>query len=931
MFVQSNYIKMFKFNFNKEENMKKISLLIILCSIFDLANAQWNKCLEGQGTEAIFTTEASHFIGCTGWVVGGHTNLVTTFPFNIIFKTTDCGDHWDTLIFSGNDGLRDVYFVDENIGYVVGGNNGGGTISVYKTLDGGNAWNPLGQSYFANIGLNNVQFLNADTGYVCGTNGAVYRTEDGGDTWIDVSLSNAIYLDAMHFLNADVGMVSSATFGGHFVYKTEDAGLTWQEINLNLGNNFGLSSIQFFNENDVVGLNTEGPSTYFNYVKSTDGGATWNILFGQGQNENSGAFNTDGDNLHFLNENEGYAYFWHHDGNWINSWTFGDTIVSVFTIGEDSAFATSRNGRIYRSFGDPCVTFEVEAGFGNDTLCGYEGMIIGGNPTADNGVEPYIYQWSDGFSGANTYVPLLDHLYYVTVEDFNGCVGVDSVYVQEGSVEVDAGPDVSIDTLCAGGCLQLEAFTTGGPSPYTWIWNPSTFMNNPELSNPIFCTPLDTVFETSLTVVATDLNGCMGIDTINLFISPNNFSATITSNQICAGDSIFQMEINGGTAPYSFEVMPEISEDFLGPYTILVTDSIGCVDYDSAYFNEIIIDTSCVWPGDANYDGTANMFDLLSIGTGYNTSGTIRDNASSNWESQPATNWSQQFADGVNYKHADCDGNGLINDLDTTAIYLNYGLTHTKNNNVLDATEVDPDLFFEITPELDTVEASASVDIPIHIGTQATPASNIYGVVFSIYFDPSLVSMEDLAVTFDGSWLGTDGTDMITMQKLFYDEGQLDVGLVRTNQQNNSGYGKIGTLSIVMQDDISGKTSDLFETLSLSFGNIKLININEEEIPLNTSNAEIVVWQEGAVSTAIISLDEKIAVFPNPANNDLQIVAKNEMTQIIVENLKGQQIYSQKLSNKYTHLLSVENFIEGLYFIKITSKNGVVIKKFMVE
>ncbi|MEO1451717.1 MAG: hypothetical protein AAFV07_19465, partial [Bacteroidota bacterium] len=89
-----------------------------------------------------------------------------------------------------------------------------------------------------------------------------------------------------------------------------------------------------------------------------------------------------------------------------------------------------------------------------------------------------------------------------------------------------------------------------------------------------------------------------------------------------------------------------------------------------------------VWPGDANYDLVANNQDLLAIGVAFGLTGPPRANASLNWTGQPSVDWTDTLPGGINFKHADTDGNGVVNTADTVAINLNYGLTHNKNEGV---------------------------------------------------------------------------------------------------------------------------------------------------------------------------------------------------------------------------------------------------------
>ncbi|MCK7541635.1 MAG: YCF48-related protein [Marinilabiliales bacterium] len=83
---------------------------------------------------------------------------------------------------------RDMYFVDENIGFVVGYNG-----NIYKTTDSGTTWRKLNSGTI--LHLLSVYFIDENVGFVSGQaasgcldadcdKGSVFlKTTDGGDTW----------------------------------------------------------------------------------------------------------------------------------------------------------------------------------------------------------------------------------------------------------------------------------------------------------------------------------------------------------------------------------------------------------------------------------------------------------------------------------------------------------------------------------------------------------------------------------------------------------------------------------------------------------------------------------------------------------------------------------------------------------------------------
>ncbi len=112
--------------------------------------------------------------------------------------------------------------------------------------------------------------------------------------------------------------------------------------------------------------------------------------------------------------------------------------------------------------------------------------------------------------------------------------------------------------------------------------------------------------------------------------------------------------------------------------------------------NECIDD--CIYPGNttATHQQQAtqlqgvdevNVEDVLIIGLGYGMTGATRTNASLDFTAQPCEDWAGNLtADStysINPKHADCNGDGIIDSVDLVAIRVNYGkqLPHCQYEN----------------------------------------------------------------------------------------------------------------------------------------------------------------------------------------------------------------------------------------------------------
>ena len=269
-----------------------------------------------------------------------------------------------------------------------------------------------------------------------------------------------------------------------------------------------------------------------------------------------------------------------------------------------------------------------------------------------------------------------------------------------------------------------------------------------------------------------------------------------------------------------------------------------------------------VWPGDANDDFVADNVDLLAIGLAYGASGPTRTNASNAWQAQAAPAWLQGLPSGVNYQHPDCNGDGLINDDDTLAISLNYGLIHQKNGEK-DSAGVP----FLLTFDADTLQAGQTVTMTITLGTDSLPVENGYGLAFRLELDTTLVLVEETKVLFEDSWLGDAQQDLLTLRQAFTVDDRIHLAMTRRDHVAQNGYGPVASV-IIMIDDLSGKTS-ISETLLASIVDPVLISADGSDIPVTASGDEIVITDE---STRIPDqFAKEIRLYPNPTSGRAEL------------------------------------------------------------
>ena len=203
-----------------------------------------------------------------------------------IIKTTDGGNTWSQNSPTYNN-INKIHLFDSGIGYIQAGNN------FFKTLNEGKDWSQVGTPNHYSY-CSNFYFVNENIGYSIGggttsISGDVFKTTDGGITWNKLGIEVDEGLSSIFFINENTGFISGG-FNQKKVMKTIDGGITWQQV---LNQEFG--QIQFLN-NHVGYANRIGYSGGRMY-KTIDGGNTWNINIDVDQSINS---------FHFLDENNGY-------------------------------------------------------------------------------------------------------------------------------------------------------------------------------------------------------------------------------------------------------------------------------------------------------------------------------------------------------------------------------------------------------------------------------------------------------------------------------------------------------------------------------------------------------------------------------------------------------------------------------------------------
>lgn len=191
-----------------------------------------------------------------------------------ILRSTDSGETWTpqssgTGPWQSAPALKSVDFLGVDNGWAIGDCIGLHP-TVRRTVDGGQNWGGVTLPPIVSQPghcATAVQFANADVGWIIGNPGLVFRTTDGGTTWLQQSNGvPASELYDLDFVDFDNGWIVGNEGQSGLILHTADGGANYSQVSTGTSGIF--LGVDFVDANTGWIVGTIGRHT-------TDGGATW--------------------------------------------------------------------------------------------------------------------------------------------------------------------------------------------------------------------------------------------------------------------------------------------------------------------------------------------------------------------------------------------------------------------------------------------------------------------------------------------------------------------------------------------------------------------------------------------------------------------------------------------------------------------------------
>lgn len=424
-------------------------------------------------------------------------------------------------------------------------------------------------------------------------------------------------------------------------------------------------------------------------------------------------------------------------------------------------------------------------------------------------------------------------------------------------------------------------------------------------------------------------------------IDPQDDTHFLLTNTSVGDYDQFHWILDGGS-PFEANVSPlllDIPQQGYHTVCIEIWDTTtGCT---SIYCQEIYSGdpdyqcyyTDCVWPGDANGNAVANVYDLLNIGLGYGALGLPRPYANMNWQGQPAPNWGLAVLQGVDYKHMDCNGDGKVIYDDVMAIGLNYGPGEVP---AAAPTAGGLPVYFLFDTDTIYVDETTPEFIPVtgglYIGTPDQPAVDLHGLGITLEYPQQdlLLPWSTTADYLDNSFFGVSNQSL-WMSRDLHEEKRIDMGFTRKAGQGASGYGRIANANFIIISDIIGGRTDEYIPFELIIKGMEMIDENGApviyDLPILTDS--LIIVNNFATSVEETGFGPEIRLYPNPTTGRVRA----EWPDLVVESVQVYNALGQELRqlSPEQQEWSLEGLESGMYTLRFRTDKGVVNKKIVLE
>jgi len=161
----------------------------------------------------------------------------------LIDKSTDGGNSWVSITPPTTETLKGCWFIGNTLGWVCGSNG-----TLWKTIDGCVTW--ISQQQDSSYNFEKLCFYNFTTGFVVGSGGVMLKTTDSGESWSNENTETTNTLYDVTLYGTTLGW---AVGENGIILKTWDGGDNWYAQNTPTSNTLYAIQMSGSNNGYIVG------------------------------------------------------------------------------------------------------------------------------------------------------------------------------------------------------------------------------------------------------------------------------------------------------------------------------------------------------------------------------------------------------------------------------------------------------------------------------------------------------------------------------------------------------------------------------------------------------------------------------------------------------------------------------------------------------
>ena len=335
--------------------------------------------------------------------------------------------------------------------------------------------------------------------------------------------------------------------------------------------------------------------------------------------------------------------------------------------------------------------------------------------------------------------------------------------------------------------------------------------------------------------------------------------------------------------------------------------------------NNCLCVNDCIWAGDANGDGKVSTMDMLEISRNLGAAGPARDMPTW-WTGVEGSDYQHNSVYDRNEKYMDANGDGRVDMQDLVAVKDNYGKYYRFiSNDILGIAETPFFYLYEIQDMGDYDQ----LKLDFYLGTENIPVVEFDGITFNISFDADVVDSASVKLDIEPDAFFVSQSPFVA-EVLQPEDGNLNVVIAKSNRQSSTGYGKLASLSFIIEDEVIGINPEVRSVVK----DIEL-DVKVNDIICQASSgfhyalkpiASAIRYQVDNSSDGTIA--PEIYYFPNPATNHISFQSQMDIKEISLVDIMGRVV---KRTNHTT--VDVSTLDSGLYLALIKSDEGVYTRK----